>query len=171
MKKYLIIFLMFLIFTGCSQNAVKEDNRTKDNTTKNSNPVVNEQKNNIGDVSGKKEITQDEIKSIYSKLTLNITNKKTNKSFEVEVPVGEKTSIDSTNLEVEVVAYYPDFVMDEAKGAVTKSLEERNPTAKVNIYKDGKIVFKGWLFANFPDIHAFEDSDYDVKLITKSKEK
>lgn len=169
MKKYFNI-LMILVLIGCSQNAVKEDNTTSDNISKNDKSIITEQKNSLKQQSDKKEITQDEVKGVFKNLTLKITKKKNKESFVVLVPIGQKSNIDNTTLAIEIVSYYPDFVMDETKDAITKSLEERNPAAKVNIYKDDKIAFKGWLFANFPDIHAFEDSDYDVKLITKNKE-
>jgi hypothetical protein len=169
MKKYFFILMIFTLIS-CSQNAIKEDNTTKDNTSKNTGEVLSEKKSDIKLLQEKTEISQDQVKSVFKNLTLKITEKSNNKSYEVTAPVGEKYNIDNTMLAIEIVGYYPDFVMDETNGAITKSLEERNPTAKVNIYKNDKIVFKGWLFANFPDIHAFEDSDYDVKLAVASKE-
>ena len=169
--KGFLCFLAIFIFISCSQNAVKEDNSPNENITKSAEEVLVEKKANLGKQKKAEEISQEEVKSIFKNLTLKITDKKSNKDFEVSVPVEGKTSIANTSLEVEIVGYFPDFVMDEVKGAITKSLEERNPAAKINIYKEGKISFKGWLFANFPDIHAFEDSDYDVKLIVSNKEK
>ncbi len=168
--KGLVCFLAIFICISCSQNAVKEENSANENITKTTEDVLVEKKVNA-DKQGKTEgINQEQVKRIFKNLTLKITDKKSNRDFEVTVPVEGKTSIANTSLEVEIIGYFPDFVMDEVKGAITKSLEERNPAAKVNIYKDGKISFKGWLFANFPDIHAFEDSDYDVKLMASNKE-
>jgi len=60
--------------------------------------------------------------------------------------------------------------MDEVKGAITKSLEERNPAAKVNIYKDGKFLLKGGYLLISLISMTFEDSDYDVKLMASNKE-
>ena len=168
--KGLVCFLAIFICISCSQNAVKEENSVNENITKTTEDVLVEKKVNA-DKQGKTEgINQEQVKRIFKNLTLKITDKKSNRDFEVTVPVEGKTSIANTSLEVEIIGYFPDFVMDEVKGAITKSLEERNPAAKVNIYKDGKISFKGWLFANFPDVHAFEDSDYDVKLMASNKE-
>jgi hypothetical protein len=168
--KGLVCFLAIFICISCSQNAVKEENSVNENITKTTEDVLVEKKVNADKQGKTEEINQEQVKRIFKNLTLKITDKKSNRDFEVTVPVEGKTSIANTSLEVEIIGYFPDFVMDEVKGAITKSLEERNPAAKVNIYKDGKISFKGWLFANFPDIHAFEDSDYDVKLMASNKE-
>jgi hypothetical protein len=168
MKRFLCVLAIF-VYIGCSQNAVKEDSNNNDNVSKNSEKVVQEEKPNIEVRNGKDEISQDEVISVFKKLTLRITDKHNNKSFEIVAPMGKKINIDNTSLAVEILEYYPDFVMGEDRGVVTKSLDERNPAAKVNIYKEEKIIFKGWLFAKFPDIHAFEDSDYDVKLVSSAK--
>lgn len=168
MKRFLCVLAIF-IFIGCSQNTVKENDNSKDNVSTNAEKIVKEVEPNIVVRNEKEEISQDDVKSVFKNLTLRITNKHNNESFETVVPIGNKVSIDNTPLAVEILGYYPDFVMDEEKGVITKSLEERNPAAKINIYKEGKVVFKGWLFSNFPDVHAFEDNDYDVKLISSVK--
>ncbi|MDY6821343.1 MAG: DUF2155 domain-containing protein [Deferribacterota bacterium] len=169
MRKFIVLLLLCL-FVSCSQNTYEENEGPSKSSKEKEKPVVqvqvNNKKNNDMDI-----ITQSNVLEHYKALVLKITNKNNNKTFNIEIPFKKRTKIENTSLEIELLEYYPDFIMDEGKGIITKSLEERNPAARVNIYKDGELAFKGWLFGNFPNVHAFEDSNYDVELVSSVKVK
>ena len=51
-------------------------------------------------------------------------------------------------------------------GVITSRSEKlNNPAAQVKITEGGKDVFKGWMFAKFPETHAFEHPKYGLKLV------
>lgn len=92
---------------------------------------------------------------------------------ELIVDVGAKATIPETPLEVEVVAFVPAFKM--SAGAITSDgAAPRNPAAKVVVREAGRDDWSGWLFANMPQVHAFEHDKYAVILlggVTAEKEK
>jgi hypothetical protein len=165
------MFLLFILIGGCTQNAVKEDN-----TADNKSPVTQKEavKETVKPVDNSvKESSEyfsnDDILKVYKSLIIRVSSKKNNKSNDIEIEIGGKKDLEDPSFSIGIVSYFPDFVMDEKRGVITKSLEDRNPAAKVKIYKNDKLVFNGWLFANFPDIHAFEDPEYNIKLISSVK--
>ncbi len=106
----------------------------------------------------------DEVKNTWKKVALSIHTIKTKKARTVVVPIGEKTKIQGTPFEIEVLYFLPDFTMG---GSVitTKDNEPKNPAAKVKIYQDGSPIWSGWLFAKFPGVHPFHHVDYRIFLI------
>jgi len=48
--------------------------------------------------------------------------------------------------------------------STSMSNNPENPAAHVSIYEDGKEVFDGWLFSEFPGMHPFKHARYGVTL-------
>lgn len=74
-----------------------------------------------------------------------------------KVRVGDKISLDGRNASLEVLAFYPNFVMTD-KGGATRDQQPANPALEL-AYKRGEVTRKLWVFARFPDMHGngFED--------------
>jgi len=83
---------------------------------------------------------------------------------EIVLAVGEKKKIEGTPLEIEVIAFVPAFKMT-GEAVITDGAEPTNPAAKVVIREAGKPDWTGWLFANMPDVHAFEHEQFAVILL------
>jgi len=84
---------------------------------------------------------------------------------ELVVDVGAKTQVPGTTLEVEVIAFVPTFKMTD--GAITSDgAAPRNPAAKVVVREPGREEWSGWLFANMPQVHAFEHEKFTVILLS-----
>ncbi len=110
-----------------------------------------------------------EIDKKYKGIILNVVSVKDGKIIdEVALPFKKKTAIKGTPYSILVDSFFTTFKMDE-KGVINSSMEEVNPATKVKLYKDGKVVFDGWLFQNYPDIHQFSDPEYSFTLIKGDK--
>ena len=60
--------------------------------------------------------------------------------------------------------FLPNFMMN--KSAYTSmGNEELNPAVQLIVEENGKIIYKGWVFKNFPTMYAFEHHEYSIKLI------
>jgi hypothetical protein len=169
MRRLFALAVIPLIFLACSQNTVKEDKKEEINqvsvTKKDSEQVSKE--NQVKQETVKKEkkiIIPQEVSAKYKSLILEITHAKTNKTIETNVIIGQKAEIAGTPLVIEVESYLPDFTMTDDSVMTSKTTEENNPAAKIKVYKDGTLVFDGWLFKNYPNTHAFEDPDYKILM-------
>ncbi len=79
---------------------------------------------------------------------------------------GEPMQIEGTEYTIKVVGYVSDFAFDERTRTVfSKSAETKNPAVQVEVYKDGKLVARPWLFFNYPGIiKTMPDKRYDLVL-------
>lgn len=110
-----------------------------------------------------KKILVPESAKKWNKVKLIFIDKSTNKTTEYIVKVGSEWKIPNTNLKVMVGEFLPDFKMTETE--ITSSSDmPNNPAVRVEIFEDGKSIFKGWLYAKFPMIHPFEHQKYGLAL-------
>lgn len=156
MKKIILMLLVLnvVLLTACSQNANRQSAKTDS---------ADASSENTGMKLVKPAEMLPEIESIYSGIKVVITNKKDNKKIATDVPFNKKTALGDSGLELEVSSYFTNFVMMNGM-VVNRDMEEKNPAAKVVIYKNGIPVFDGWLFQLYPDMHSFEDSDWSILM-------
>lgn len=57
-------------------------------------------------------------------------------------------------LEAELAAFYPDFIMTN-QGPANRSQRLRNPAAFLEVYRDDQLQYRGWTFAQFPDMQIW----------------
>ncbi len=98
-----------------------------------------------------------------------LLKKKKDPSFsrEIRMKVGEKTALEGEGLEMSVLHFVPDFVINEKNEIATRSLEPNNPAAFVEGWKKEGKIFSGWIFAKFPDfsrIHFTQETDLSFEL-------
>jgi hypothetical protein len=99
----------------------------------------------------------------WNKVKLIFIDKSTNKTTEYIVKVGSELKIPNTNLKIMVGEFLPDFKMTETE--ITSSTDmPNNPAVRIEVFEDGKSIFKGWLYAKFPMIHPFEHQKYGLAL-------
>jgi cytochrome c biogenesis protein len=85
----------------------------------------------------------------------------------VWLKVGEKTALEGEDLELKVLQFIPDFVLDEKNQPATRSLEPKNPAAFVEGWQGEEEIFSGWVFAKFPDfsrLHAAKETNISPEL-------
>ncbi len=178
MKKLSVLTLCILLaFTvACSQNSKK---RTAGAMPVNPTPQTAEQAPEGTPGEGahanipatkfevNKEGVDSSITALYKGITIRLTDRKTKQSKDIVIPFSTPTKLEGTPLTVTVTQFYPDFMMSET-GYGTRTNEPNNPGAKVKI-EGGTPEFDGWLFVNFPDIHPYDNPDYNVVLINAVK--
>jgi len=80
------------------------------------------------------------------------------------VPLGESFEIDNGGITVNVGAFFPNFMMDQ--NAITSLDNELgNPAVHLVVTENGKEIYKGWTFKNYPKLYAFEHERYSLQLM------
>jgi cytochrome c biogenesis protein len=92
-------------------------------------------------------------------------------SKKVMLSPGEKAVLEEENIEISVLSFVPDFILNERNEVTTRSLEPNNPAAFIEGWKDGEKIFSGWIFAKFPDFaRMHSDGETDLKFELKGYE-
>jgi len=113
--------------------------------------------------SEKKIVVPDSVKKSWSKVRLQLTDRQAKSVKDIVAPLGGEVSIEGTALKVKIGEFLPEFSM--SGGEITsRSNEPKQPAVRVEIYEQGTLVHKGWLFARMPDVHAFEHPKYGLTL-------
>lgn len=109
----------------------------------------------------KKIIVPDSVKNKWSKVKIAFEDKKAKKVNEHIIGIGADFAVPNTKFKIVVGEFLPDFRMD---GSVitSASAELNNPAVRVEVFEDGKSIFKGWLYSKFPDVHPFEHEQYGI---------
>jgi hypothetical protein len=111
----------------------------------------------------KKILVPDSVKAKWNKVKFIIEDKASKKSSEYTVNIGSEFKVPNTNLKIVVGEFLPDFRMDEATITSASDLPN-NPAVRVEVFENGKTIFKGWLYSKFPTIHPFEHEKYGLTL-------
>jgi hypothetical protein len=110
-------------------------------------------------------VVPDSVKGKWKAVKIAVTDKTSNKITEYTVPLGSEFAIPDTGLVISVASFLPQFSMD---GSMVTSLsnDPKNPAAQAMITEGGNELFKGWLFAMFPAVHAFQHPKYAITLVS-----
>ncbi|MCL4457571.1 MAG: DUF2155 domain-containing protein [Nitrospirae bacterium] len=118
---------------------------------------------NTGPKVEKKIVVPEGVKAKWNKVKFIIEDKASKKSSEFTVNTGSELNIPNTNLKIAVGEFLPDFRMDES--VITSASDApNNPAVRVEVFENGKSIFKGWLYSKFPAIHPFEHEKYGLVL-------
>lgn len=112
-------------------------------------------------------VVPDVVKGKWKAVKLQIRNKVNDKASELKtVDLGSVFNLESgnTRLKVTVGPFLPNFVMSQTSytsinNAVT------NPALQLTVEENGKVIYKGWAFAKYPTLYAFEHSVYSFQLM------
>ena len=104
-----------------------------------------------------------EIEKTYSAIRLSWKNSQTGKEGELAVPLGGSARVPGSEMDVAADVFLPAFTM--AGDAITsKGVEATNPATRITVSDQGKEIFSGWIFANYPDVHPFQHPRYSLRL-------
>lgn len=165
MKGLIFVISAVFLFSACSQNTNRQDFEISTNTAQVS--ITPEQASAGMKVTEPVELLP-EIEKIYSGIQIEAVNKKNNNKINVFVPFNETVKIGDTGLSIYTKSYFTDFTIN-AGGVKNVSMVEKNPGAKVTITNNGKEVFDGWLFQNFPEMHPFEHPEWKIIMLNGVK--
>ncbi|HEX9010724.1 MAG TPA: hypothetical protein VF804_10170 [Holophagaceae bacterium] len=104
------------------------------------------------------------VKARWKHMRIGVLDLAAKKEATYEVEAGRDFTIPGSDLTLRPLAIVPDFTMD-AGVISSKSNEANNPAAQVILTEGGKPIFKGWLFARFPETHPFEHPKYALRLL------
>jgi hypothetical protein len=71
---------------------------------------------------------------------------------------------DDGRLKVIVGQYLPDFFMDD-RMVSSKGDEPNNPTVRLTVYAGEEVIYTGWAFEKYPEMHAFVHPKYTISLV------
>lgn len=113
--------------------------------------------------SEKRIVVPDAVRKSWSKVRLQLVEKATGAKKDIVASLGAETTLAGTPLTIKVGEFLPDFTM--AGGEITsRSNEPKQPAVRLEIYEQGRLVHKGWIFAKMPDVHPFEHQKYGLLL-------
>jgi cytochrome c biogenesis protein len=87
------------------------------------------------------------------------------KARKYKAEVGERFTLEDKSYDVKVKRFIPDFSMDKDNKVISRSQEPRNPAVQLALFKDNTLLYKKWIFKNFPDFHGSEEGDYRFTLL------
>ncbi|TCK62484.1 hypothetical protein [Seleniivibrio woodruffii] len=174
MKKIITMFIASVFAFSCSQGVVDKDK------AKEQAPAATEQTADphAGQAAAdphagaekpkeRKVNVPKEVAEKYKSLILEVKNTKDNSTVQSDVIIGQKAEVQGTPFAVEVEYYMPDFVIESDGTITTRSADEKNPVAKIKVYKMNEVFFDGWLFKNHPTEHGnFNDPNYSITIIS-----
>ena len=79
------------------------------------------------------------------------------------VNIGSSFMVKDSGIKVTVGPFFPNFVMD--KGTYTSMNNQViNPAVQLLVEENGKVLYKGWTFAKYPTMYAFEHEVFALEL-------
>jgi len=98
-----------------------------------------------------------------------LVKKNSDPSFlkKIEAKVGESVRLEGENIQIALLQFIPDFVINEKNEITSRSSQPDNPAAFIEGWQDNKKIFSGWIFSRFPDfsrIHSEQKLDFSFEL-------
>jgi len=103
-----------------------------------------------------------EVAKTYSAIRLT-WKESGGKEGAVDVPLGGSARVPDSEMEVRSDVFLPAFTM--ASDEITSNgIEPTNPAARITVVEKGNEIFSGWIFTNFPNVHAFQHPRFSLRL-------
>jgi hypothetical protein len=106
----------------------------------------------------------EEVKEKWKEVSIHVRDKKTGESKHYKVQVSGDFKVPGTDLDIKIGEFLPHFTMPTGGKITSASNEPNNPALQVTIDENNEEKYRGWLFANFPEMHAFEHEKYAITL-------
>ncbi len=112
----------------------------------------------------KKIVVPDEVRGAWKAVRIEVVDKETKSKKRYDVPLDSEFKVPDTGLTLKTGPFLPHFSM--APDRITSgSNRPENPVVQIGIFEEGREIFHGWLFANYPDVHPFTHDKYSVALV------
>ncbi len=112
----------------------------------------------------KKVIVPDAVKASWKAVKIEVDYKKTKTKKVITTALNTDVKVPDTDITLKVGPFLPHFAMT-ADSITSTSNNLENPVVGVDVVQGGKIVFHGWLFQKFPDVHSFQSDTIALKLV------
>lgn len=110
----------------------------------------------------RKVVVPDIVKGKWASVLLEVKDKQTSKAQNISANLNTEVTVPNTELKIKVGEFLPAFTMSDV--ITSSSNELKNPAVHITVFEKGKEIFKGWIYQNFPEIHAFEHEKYSIVL-------
>ncbi len=114
-------------------------------------------------------VVSERVRARWGSVRLVVEDRK-RKSFSEQVaPLEGSLQITDTDLTVRVHEFLPDLAIRE--GVFVSLTEElRNPAVRVEVTEAGRVIFTGWLYANFPEVLGFQHERIGLRFVGPTEE-
>jgi hypothetical protein len=104
------------------------------------------------------------VEGKWKSVKILIRNKTDDGKNEIKtVALGSSFQIGDSGIKVTAGPFLPNFVMDQ--GTYTSMNNQAiNPAVQLVVEENGKILYKGWTFAKYPEMYAFEHDKFALEL-------
>lgn len=85
----------------------------------------------------------------------------------IRLRLGERVELEGENLQITALQFEPDFIIGENGQMASRSNQPNNPAVEIEGWQEETQIFKGWIFAQFPDfsrIHSEEETNLTFEL-------
>ncbi len=106
----------------------------------------------------------EEIKNKWKEVSIHVRDKKSGVSEHYKVRINSDFKVPNTDLNISVGEFLPHFTMPTGGKITSASNEPQNPALRIVINEKDEEKYRGWLFAKFPEMHAFEHEKYAISL-------
>ena len=105
----------------------------------------------------------DDVKAKWKTVKLAVTAGD-GKEKTMQANVGGKLALSNGALELNVLAYVPDF---QTVGGVVSSAsnDPRNPAVLVQLSEKGKVIDNGWVFQELPEFNTYRNAKLKLRLL------
>ena len=109
-------------------------------------------------------VLDEEVSARWKAVEITVAEtKEAGQEFKVEIPLGGEVVVEGTPFKIKLLGFVPDFSMG-TNTIGTKSLDDVNPAAKIEVSEGEEVLFTGWSFRDFPGMHSFEDPRFSIAL-------
>ena len=104
-----------------------------------------------------------EVGQAYSGIRVRGRDASAKKEGLLEGPLDGTGRVPGTALDVRAQVFLPSFTMSQ--DVITSAgVESENPAARIEVSEEGKVLFSGWIFTRFPDVHPFTHPRVSLQL-------
>ena len=185
--RFLTVSLILFGVVGCTQTSDKEQPEPTDSApaislvegsdsqTEVPKKVVQVEEGSGSDVGGHPDVRKSEkperrvhipkaVEGKWKAVKILVRNKSDKGKNELKtVEIGSSFMLGGAGIKVTVGPFLPNFVMDQ--GTYTSMNNQvLNPAVQLLVEENGKILYKGWTFAKYPAMYAFEHEVYALEL-------
>ena len=167
--------LMLVISTGCGGEKKKapapESAPAKEASMPEGHPSVGDQSMNEAakvshaNIKTQKEVNiSPEVKKKWTMAKLDITDASTKQTKTVTVTVSKAVQLNDAGLKIRLEVIVPDYAIAENR-IESRSNEDKNPAALIEIIEGDNVVSRGWIFRDFPEFNSYTDLRFPVVFV------
>jgi hypothetical protein len=180
----LLLILFWVLVSGCGEKAEKEltdpatapkINLAEGTQTEAPKKTAEVAEGSGGDVRDHPDVKSSEklqrevripesVEGKWKAVEILVRNKTDDGKNELKtVSIGSSFRIGDTGIKVTTGPFLPNFVMDQ--GTYTSMNNQViNPAVQLVVEENGKVLYKGWTFAKYPEMYAFEHEIFALEL-------